>query len=151
MGSIAGVLRYCRAGCPRPTEVPLGDIPPRLSECCRMLTAGCGHPALQQNRGRFANHVGGGVYDAPFQRAVPQGRDSPQRGEMSPQGDREEGGHFLALCAHSVDKRQPLQVLPRPLAIHRHAAQHTFLSCPLHLPQCLAELESEQNGGEQHR
>ena len=89
--------------------------------------------------------------DAPFQRAVPQGRDSPQRGEMSPQGDREEGGHFLALRAHSVDKRQPLQVLPRLLAIHHRAAQHTFLSCPLHLPQGLAELEGKQDGGEQHR
>ena len=64
---------------------------------------------LQQDRGRSVSPVGGGVHDAPLQRAVPQGRDSPQRGEMSPQGDREGGGHFLALRAHSVDKRQPLQ------------------------------------------
>ena len=54
-----------RAGCPRPTEVPLGDIPPRLFERFRMLTAGCGHPALQHHRRPSLNLVGGGVYDAP--------------------------------------------------------------------------------------
>ena len=61
---------------------------------------------------------------SPKGETLPSGQDSPQRGEvsvrrtdgegeeeMSPQGDREGGGHFLALRAHSVDKRQPLQVL----------------------------------------
>ena len=52
----------------------------------RTLSLFVGRPALDL--------VGGGVHDAPFQRAAPQ-------------------GDFLALCAHSVDKRQPLQVLLR--------------------------------------
>ena len=41
-------------------------------------------------KGTSAEFVGGGVYDAPLQRAVPQ-------------------GDFLALRAHRVDKRQPLR------------------------------------------
>ena len=89
----------CRRGrCPRPTEVPLGDIDPRLSGRFRMLTAACRQAALQHHRRPSLELVGGGVHDAPLHRAVPQ-------------------GDFLALCAHSVDKRQPLQGLRNALGL----------------------------------
>ena len=70
----------------------------RLSECCRMLTAACRQAALQHHRRPSLELVGGGVHDAPLHRAVPQ-------------------GDFLALCAHSVDKRQPLQGLRNALGL----------------------------------
>ena len=73
-------------------------IDPRLSGHFRMLTAACRQAALQHHRRPSLELVGGGVHDAPLHRAVPQ-------------------GDFLALCAHSVDKRRPLQGLRNALGL----------------------------------
>ena len=39
--------------------------PPRLSNCCRMLTAGCGHPALQHRKRPSLELVGAGACRQP--------------------------------------------------------------------------------------
>ena len=79
--------------------------------------AGCGHPALRQDQGRFASPVGGGVYDAPFPRAVSQGE------------------RFRA-----VDKRQPLRVLRRAawnvVGRGAHTPPSTYDSTPIDAAAC---------------